>query len=409
MRELGKQMTAARAIVVLVACLAAAALLAACGGSSDSSSTAASGGESSEASTVSSGGEGGGTAFDARLEELYEGTYDYPPKTAPKPQPGKTIWLISCGQQIGACANGTRGAQEAAEALGWKTKVFDSGADPSEMLNGVRSAVAAGADGIYVYVIDCSLIKGGLEEAKAAGIPVVAAGSADCSDVEKDAPSLFTYVASYAGNHDFAEYIREWGAAQGTWDIVETNEEAKTIVFKDAASFAVLTELEGFEEEYAKCSGCEVVDTVEFTSEELGPALQQKASQALLQHPEANSVWVPYDAVMTAGVAPALRASGNLPKMRIMGGEGNEANMELIREDNGQDAIVGVPGEWEGWAAIDGLNRILDGEKPADSGIGIQVVDDNHNLTPSGQFVPQINGKLVPFADLYKQAFEEAK
>src|SRR5689334_17567875 len=143
MRELGKQWTAARAVVVVVACLAAAAALAACGGSSDSSSSGGTTGESSNASQAG----GGDSAAQKRLAELYEGTYALPPKTAPKPQPGKTIWLISCGQQIGACANGTRGAQEAAEALGWSTKVFDTKGDPSEMLNGVRSAVAGGADG----------------------------------------------------------------------------------------------------------------------------------------------------------------------------------------------------------------------------------------------------------------------
>jgi ribose transport system substrate-binding protein len=403
MKDLGKQWTAARALLVLIAMLATATALAACGGSGDSSSGSASG--SGGGSTVSEGG-GGDSAAQQRLQELYEGTYGLPPKTAPKPQPGREIWLISCGQSVAACANGVAGAQEASEALGWKAKLYDTKGDPSAMLDGVRSAVAAKAGGIFVYAIDCSLIKAGLQEAKEAGIPVVGAEAADCSDVDQGAPSLFSYVTHYVDNRTFPEFIREWGAAQADWDIAELDEEAKTIVFKETDGFSVLVAVEGFEEELATCGGCEIVDTVEFTLGDLGPALQQKATQALLQHPEANSIEVPYDAVMTAGVAPALRASGNLDGMRIMGGEGNVANMDMIREGNGQDAVVGLPTDWEGWAAIDGLNRILNGQPTADSGIGLQVVDDEHNLTPSGPFVPQHDGKPIEFAELYEEAFE---
>ncbi|HEY1853857.1 MAG TPA: substrate-binding domain-containing protein [Solirubrobacterales bacterium] len=404
MKDPGKKWATGRALVVLIASLTMAVSLAACGGSSESSSsTAASEGTGGTSSTASESG--GETAAQKRLNQLYEGTYGLPPKTAPKPQPGKDIWLISCGQSVAACANGIAGAKEASEALGWKTTLYDTKGDPSAMLDGVRSAVAAKAGGIFVYAIDCSLIKSGLQEAKEAGIPVVGAESADCSDVEKGAPSLFSYVTHYVDNRTFPEYIREWGAAQAAWDIVETDEQAKVIVFKETDGFSVLTAVEGAEEELAKCKTCEIVDTVEFTLGELGPALQQKASQALLQHPEANAVEVPYDAVMTSGVAAALRASGNLSKMRIMGGEGNVANMDMIREDNGQDAVVGLPLEWEGWAAIDNLNRIIDGKPTAETGIGLQVVDDEHNMTPSGPFIPQADGKPIPFAKLYKKAF----
>lgn len=404
MNDLGKRRMGPRAILMLVAVLAAACGLAACGGSSGSSAgTTATGEGGGSSSTVSSGGD---SAAQKRLDELYEGTYGLPPKTAPKPEAGKTVWLISCGQSVTACANGIQGAQEAAEALGWSTKLFDTKGDPSAMLDGVRSAVAAGAGGIFVYAIDCSLVKSGLQEAKAAGIPVVGAESADCSDVEEGAPSLFSYVTHYVGNRTFPEFMREWGGAQADWDIAELDEAAKTIVFKETDGFSVLTAVEGFEEEFAGCGGCEIVETVEFTLNELGPALQQKAQQALLQHPEANSIEVPYDAVMTAGVAPALRASGRLNEMRIMGGEGNVANMDMIRDGTGQDAAVGLPLEWEGWAAIDGLNRIIDGQPTVDSGIGLQVVDEEHNLPQSGPFVPLRDGKPIPFAQLYRKAFE---
>lgn len=405
MRDLGKKCVTGRAFVVLVAALIAAMSIAACGGSSDSSSTTAtSGGGGGDSSTVSDSG--GDPAAQKRLDELYEGTYKLPPKTAPRPQPDQHIWLISCAQSAAACANGINGAKEASEALGWTTTVVDTKGDPTVMLDAVRSAVAAKADGIFVYAIDCSLIKSGLEQAKAAGIPVVGAEAADCSDVDENAPSLFSYVTHYVDNRSFPEFIQEWGAAQAAWDIAQLDGEAKVLDFKGNSSLTVLLTDKGFRDELATCEGCEIVDTVEFGVRDLGPPLQQKAEQALLEHPEANAVQVPYDAVMSTGVVAALRASGNLAEMRIMGGEGDLANMDIIRADSGQDAVVGLPTEWEGWGAIDGLNRIMNGEPTVESGIGLQVADDEHNMPPSGPFVALRDGKPIPFADLYRKAFE---
>lgn len=389
-----KHPTIARASCGLVA-LALAATLGACGGSSSSSS-----------SSTTTAASGGGSAAQQRLERLYTGTYGVPPKTAPRPQRGNHVWLISCGQTAAACANGVGGAKAAARALGWTTTLYDTKGDPSAMLNGIRSAIAAKADGIFVYAIDCSLVKAGLQEAKKASIPVVGGESADCSDVDKSAPSLFTYVTHYVGNRTFPDFIQDWGGAQADWDIAQLDGKAKVIDFRETDGVSVLLADKGFRKELATCAGCKIVDTVDFTFGDLGPSLQQKASQALLQHPEANAIEVPYDAVMTAGVAAALRASGRLSSMKIMGGEGNVANMDLIRSGHGQDAVVGLPTEWEGWAAIDNLNRIMNGQPIADSGIGLQIVDREHNMTPSGPFVPQHDSKPIPFAQLYTKAFQ---
>jgi len=81
------------------------------------------------------------------------------------------------------CSRPVAGAVAAAQALGWKTKVFDGqfGADDAYD-TGIRQAVAAKATAILLIGIDCNTAKAGLEAAKSAGIPVLGANSFDCND-----------------------------------------------------------------------------------------------------------------------------------------------------------------------------------------------------------------------------------
>src|SRR4051794_34780668 len=137
-------------------------LAAGCGSNSDSSS-----GTTSVTSTA-------GSTSDARLAELYgKSGYQAPPATAPKPSSGKKVALVSCGQSVGFCQLAIGGAQEAAKALGWSTLVIDSKGDPNAASQGIKQAIAAKVDGIFIEAIDCAYIKQALESANAAKVPVV--------------------------------------------------------------------------------------------------------------------------------------------------------------------------------------------------------------------------------------------
>lgn len=65
--------------------------------------------------------------------------------------------------------------------------------------------------------------------------------------------------------------------------------------------------------------------------------------------------------------------------------------MDLVRSGKGRYFGVGFSNVWEGWAAIDGLNRLLNGQKPANSGMGVQLYDADHNTPASGGYVPPVD------------------
>jgi ribose transport system substrate-binding protein len=146
----------------MVSCLAIAALtavIAGCGGSDKSSN---SGGASATT-------EGNSVAAQAKAEQAksFEGEgYGSPPKTSPPPQRGKNVWIMSCDQSIPSCSTPIGAAVEAAKAMGWKVTLFDAKLNPARISEGYRQAIAAKADGIISYSIDCPLSQGGLAAVK---------------------------------------------------------------------------------------------------------------------------------------------------------------------------------------------------------------------------------------------------
>lgn len=351
--------------------------------------TATSSGTSAAANTSSA---------NAALAALYKGTSTSPVTTAPKPEPGKKIWIISSGQAIDVAAEATAGAADAAKDMGWSAEIYDGKFQPNLALAGVQQAIAAHADGIILYAIDCSLVKTGLQAAKQAKIPVVGIESQDCS------PSLETPLAYGPAYGDFHGLEKGWGAAAATWLAAKTSANATVIELKQTDSEATLLESQGFEEALKAAHPSVSIATVTFTGPDIGPALQQKAQQALLQHPTATGLFAPYDALMSSGVAAAVQASGRAAQINVISGGGSVPSLDLIRQGRGQNADLVFPNRWEGFASVDWMNRLFHGITPtasnAATGIGFQLVDKDQNLTKSGP-VPS----PVDFEAIYKKAW----
>ncbi|MEA2330086.1 MAG: ribose transport system substrate-binding protein [Thermoleophilaceae bacterium] len=354
--------------------------LAACGGDDEEESPAA----------ADSGKSGALAQVDQDLEGLYEGTYEEPPTESPPAAPNKNVWIISCGEALESCSIPVSGGEQAAKAIGWDVTVFDSEFNPKLAGDGIRQAIADKADGIFLEVIDCPGVRGPLLAAKKAGIKIVAAEAADCDEGGANGEPLFDERVGYTYG-DWPEYIRQWGRAQAVLAVAKTRGKAKLIDFVDESLYLTRLVDEGHTAEFERCDGCEIVGTVKFTGLELGPKLQAKAQQALLKYPQADAVHAPYDAAMSGGIAQAINASGRKDEIFGVGGEGYPSNMDLVRNNAGQDGGVALAGVWEGYHGIDTLNRLFQGEEQVPSGIGLQVYDQERNVPASGGVEPPVD------------------
>ena len=385
--------TAARRTAVGTGLALSALVLTACGGSSKTPATGSTGGGA--APVTSTGSSSAPIASSAPLHD---------PAATPRPgAKGKKIVVISSGQASISSSVPVAGAVEAAKALGWSTTVYDEQLNPASAPGLVRQAIASGADGIVLDATDCPTVKGAMQEAKAKGIKIVGIYSFDCNDpiFGGGGEALFTGQINYgAGAADIDKFTQQYGADQAKAVIAATNGKAN-VVFLNDQEFTVLRYTgKGFLDEMAKCSGCKVVDKVDFTGAELGPNLQQKVTSALLQHPEANAIKSPYTAATLLGIGPAVVSSGRAAKIYSMGGEGFAPELDLLRANQGVSAVEITPSEWTAYAAVDTLNSLFTGKPAADSGLGWQFVDKNNGLPQSGPYVPKVNFK----AD-YKKAW----
>lgn len=345
---------------------------------------------------------GGGAAditqkAESKLRKLYEGTYHEPPGGAPAPAKDKSIWVITVGIQLESVKHAAEGFAEAAGLLGWDVEIVDGRFDPTKWLAGVRDAILADPDGIWIFAFDCSSVRAGLEEAKRAGIPVVISAGADCK------PSLVDHVTGYAQG-SFSDFNFAFGEAQAWWVIAKTDGEAKVILFKETDIQTTIEIAEGVERVLELCSTCEILEVVEFTGAEVGPKLQEKAEQALLQNPDANVVVPTFEGPITGGVGAAVRAAEASGRDLIMtGGEGFTANVQLAHEGL-QDMGVGYVGGWEGWLGVDAFLRIFAGEEPIEkTGLGVQVWDRQHNLPAKGESYN--DNPPIDFKEAYKDSW----
>ena len=322
------------------------------------------------------------------LAAAYKGLYTAPPTTGPKAVKGKDLWVISCGQSSTSCQLPTASLVAAAKAAGWSTHVVDGQLNPVLWAQGITQAVAGGASGVIAVSVDCNNATTALSQAKAAHVLTESYEGFDCNDPGVNAgPSLFSTAVGYHGAPNIGAYFEEWGASRAAWVINATHGQAKVVDLGIPSILSIKYEDVGFLAEMSQCSGCKVVDDVPIALTDLATnAASQKLSTALEQHPEANAVNIPSDSFFPQFVNSVL-SSINRPSLQVMGGECLTANLTEIANGGPEDACSALPDVWNGWAAVDEMNRQFanPGSAPVDEGLSIQLVDKAHNMPSGGQ------------------------
>lgn len=333
------------------------------------------------------------------LDALFEGTEHEPPTEGPAAT-DKSVWWISCGMAIPDCSVPANAAKEAAEKLGVDFHIADGklnvgGGNEAA----VRTALAAKPDALIIHGISCPIIQAPLQEAVDAGVEVMGVESLDCADT--GGPDLFTAEMNYAEGAETGEqYFSKWGEISAEYVIAATQEKAKVIVNAGTEPLQALIN-DAFVAKLSECSECEVVETVEFGSADLAPegTWIQQFRAALAQHPEATAVFLPFDVnIATAGGAQAIAESGL--DLIGAGGSGQAPALDLVRDGKFTAATAAHSANWMGYAAIDNINRVLNGEETVPQGVGFRVVDVNHNLPAS----PETDYETpIDFKGLYEQ------
>jgi len=362
--------------------------LAGCGSDDDSGSDSGTGGSADSSDIVAEAQENVDTYF----ANTSVGPQD---TTGPEAVSGQKVVFIDAGTATPSGSAGASAFEEGSEIMGWDGTVFDGEFTPSVQQEGIRQAISQQADGIILYGVDCPVVKAALEEARDADLKIVGVSSQDCNDGGETGQQLFDAQIEYppapGGDEDLTGFSiwGAYGAAQADWVIAETDGQAKVILFQ-ILDFAVTAELaQGFKDRLAECSECEIVETVDLGVKDFGPQMQDIAEQALLRNPDANALDGAYADPMELGIAAAIVSSGRVADLAVVAGTDNTNKLELAREDKGLNAGFVQTIKWDIWGGMDQLNRLFAGEDPAVTGESVTMFDQEHNLPPSGPFIPE--------------------
>jgi ribose transport system substrate-binding protein len=317
------------------------------------------------------------SAFTAKVDKLVADASA--PQTAPLPTAapsiakGKTLVVIPCAMGAEGCARPARAVQEAAALLGWKAILIDPAGDPSKMGNAVQQAISIKADAIVLGAVDAATILGDLQLAKQAGIKIAAYVA-----VDKD--------KTFDIQIPTEESVFDDGYVMGAAAYKQGNGKLHMIEMRGDEFHININRAEGtnaFIKDCAAAGGdCALLSSENFLVTDLTTRVPQQAVAQVRLHPTFNVFWAAYDAGLTFMIQ-GLRQADLTDQGFAVGFDANVANLDIIRNDGYEKISVGQPIERIGYALVDQLNRLFQGEPLVNQGIHSKVLTKD-NLPPSG-------------------------
>ena len=380
---------------LMLAAFAAAAALSLVSCSSDSDNTSAASIDASSASAPSAEGSGSGSIAAAKAacdaaKELPSAT-DLGTPIDVKPLAGKTVYSIPIDVELEWSKVGEQAMQAVAEGAGLKFVTFPSDGSPASVELGFRQAIDANASAIVLNGPLPETLSSQLDEAAAAGIPVIPVHISDHS--EPALPNL-PYEA-FAPFQDSAELMAYCAIADLDGKplnalIIEASETGPSAgMVKAMQNIIAATAPVG--------STTTVIDSqVGDWSTEVQPAVES----ALLADPGINIVLPIFDS-MALFAAPGIQQAAPDRSIGIYSFNGTPAVMELIPEGVVRVDVAENP-HWVAHVNIDAVLRAMLKAPPSIPGRNPIRVIDASNVAETGN-PPQFD---QGFGDEYPAAYQ---
>jgi ribose transport system substrate-binding protein len=241
------------------------------------------------------------------------------------------------------------GFTSAAKALGWSPTVITyNSATPGQAL---QQAINEGFKYIASTSITLSEITPQVQEAKAKGIALFEGYVADTPQGASN--GLYGVVADQASSIAGGKLMGDW---------IEANSKGHAnVVYVDLPLYpSLVSEGQGAQEALLKlCPSC-TFSTLPVTVNQLGAGQVPSAIVSYLQaHPSVNYVYLSFQD-LDPGLVSALRTAGLLSKVKVIGTQGQAAQLQEVQ--NGTEAMWSViPEPYEMWVIVDWMARQSEG------------------------------------------------
>jgi len=275
------------------------------------------------------------------------------PTTGPKGAAGKNIVILAGDMKNGGILGVVTGVQEAAGALGWKVTALDGAGSIGGRTAAFGQAMALKPDGIIIDGFDAVEQKPAMEQAKAAGIPMVSWHAASNVGPVPDV-GVFANVTTDA---------MEVSKAAADWAFVDAGGKPGVVIFTDSTYAIAIAKADRMKKEIESLGGTvlEYVDTpIAETSQrmpQLTTSLLQKYGEKWTHSLAINDLYFDFmgPSLASAGIA------GDGKPVNVAAGDGSESAYQRIRAKQYQAVTVAEPLNLQGWQLVDELNRAFAG------------------------------------------------
>jgi ribose transport system substrate-binding protein len=257
----------------------------------------------------------------------------------------KTFALIQINQQALFFNQMNEGAQAAADAAGVELVIFNANNDPAAQNSAIETYIQQGVAGLAVVAIDVNGIMPAVEQAAAAGIPVVAIDAI----LPDTGPQLAQIgVDNAKAGADLGAVFNEWATAAGG---------AKIGIVGALNSFIQNVRLDGFEGAISGTAGVTMAGTVD--GQNVQDTALAAAENLMTANPDMTAIYATGEPALLGAIA-AVESQGRQADVKVFGWDLTASAIAGI--DAGYvEAVIQQDPAGMGAAAVDALVTITGG------------------------------------------------
>jgi ribose transport system substrate-binding protein len=272
-----------------------------------------------------------------------------PPLAASK-LAGKTIFSIpqlSTIPFLQTIENSMRGV---AKKLNIKFVEYPTQGTQDQWIRGIQQAIGQHADAIALDAMNPSVVAPYIQQAKAAGIPVISEQFYDLTQL-----SLMERGLAATRSDNFIQA----GRLMADWIIWDTRGKADVLIEANKEQVATRTILDGIESEFKKHCGSSCKYTyIDIPAVDWATRVQPLTQAALVRDTKINYVLPAWDA-MTQFVTAAITASGKQGKVHVTSFNGTPFALKTIQDGNILTMDLGENLDWMAYANMDQIMRAM--------------------------------------------------
>jgi ribose transport system substrate-binding protein len=296
------------------------------------------------------------------------------PNTGPQAAPGKNIAIIAEDLRNGGILGVAHGVQEAAQTVGWRVRVFDSGGTQEGRQKAATEALKSKPDGVILDGADAQVMSSLLQPFADDSIPIVGWHVGPV-------PGPMDGQVAMNVSTDPLEVAKITAMAA----IVDANGQTGAVIFTDSNYEIAMAKANAMADIVRSCTSCsllEIRDVAISNSAKTMPSVTRELLSRYGKHwthaLAINDIYFDY------AVPEFIMAGSSASHIHLLSaGDGSSAAFLRIQSDTFQTSTVAEPLNLHGWQLVDELNRLIENQPVSGYIIPPHLITED-NMTDQG-------------------------